>query len=79
MNLSFDQLLSQANYHQLLRGILGVHPSDYTLGHQYTRQNIYDNVSLLDDQTLQQINELIVKMGYDVFKKRNHSLTLKDR
>ena len=70
MNLSFDQLLSQANCHQLLRGILGVHPSDYTLGHQYTRQNIYDNVSLLDDQTLQQINELIVKMGHDVFKKK---------
>lgn len=70
MNLSYDQLLSQANYHQLLRGILGVAPNDYTLGRQYTRQNIYDNVSLLDDQTLQQINELIVEMGHDVFKKK---------
>lgn len=70
MNLSYDQLLSQANYHQLLRGILGVAPNDYTLGRQYSRQNIYDNVTLLDDQTLQQINELIVEMGHDVFKKK---------
>lgn len=70
MNYSYDQLLSQANYHQLLRGILGVAPNDYTTGHPYTRQNIYDNVTLLDDETLKQVNDLIVEMGHDVFKKK---------
>jgi len=70
LNISYDQLLSQANYHKLLRGILGVEPNDYTTGHQYSRQNIYDNVTLLDDQVIKQINELIVKMGHDVFKKK---------
>ena len=70
MNISYDELLSQANYHKLLRGILGVEPNDYTQGHQYSRQNIVDNVSLLDDKTMKQINDLIVEMGHDVFKKK---------
>jgi len=70
MNISYDQLLSQANYHGLLRGVLGVEPNDYTTGHQYSRQNIVDNVSLLDNETIKQINDLIVEMGHHVFKKK---------
>jgi len=70
MNISYDQLLSQANYHGLLRGILGVEPNDYTKGHQYSRQNIVDNVSLLNDELIKQINEVIVEMGHKIFKKK---------
>ena len=70
MNISYDQLLDQANYHTLLRGVLGVQPNDYTTGHQYSRQNIVDNVSLLDNETIKQINDLIVEMGHSVFKKK---------
>ena len=70
MNISYDTLLNQANFHTLLRGILGVQPNDYTAGYQYSRQNIIDNVSLLDDKTIKQINDLIVEMGHDVFKKK---------
>ena len=70
MNISYDILLSQANFHGLLRGILGVEPNDYTQGYQYSRQNIIDNVGLLDDDTMKQINDLIVEMGHDVFKKK---------
>ena len=70
MNISYDQLLNLANFHKLLRGILGVEPNDYTTGRQYTFQNIYDNVTLIDDQTIKEINALIVEMGHEVFKKK---------
>jgi len=70
LNTSYDQLHFMANDSELLRGILGVLPSDFSAGKQYEYQNIYDNVSLLDEQLLSELNELIVEMGHQVFKKK---------
>lgn len=70
MNISYDELHHIANYDTMVRGILGVLPTDYTLGAQYGYQNIYDNVSLLDDSLLKQVNDVIVKVGHEVFKKK---------
>lgn len=70
MNTSYDQLHYMSNYDTLLRGVLGVLPSDYSLGKQYEYQNIYDNVGLLDDQVLKEINDVIVGVGHEVFKKK---------
>lgn len=70
LNTSYDELHYRANYDNLLRGILGVLPSDFSLGKQYEYQNIYDNVGLLDEELLQGINDVIVEMGHGVFKKK---------
>ena len=40
LNTSYDELHYRANYDNLLRGILGVLPSDFSLGKQYEYQNI---------------------------------------
>lgn len=71
LNISYDRLQDLSNNHQLMRSIMGVAPSDFTVGKQYEYQNIYDNVTLLDDETLSQINEVIVEAGHGVFKKKN--------
>lgn len=70
MDTSYDQLHYMSNYDSLLRGVLGVLPTGYSLGKQYEYQNIYDNVGLLDDQLLKQVNEVIVEVGHEVFKKK---------
>lgn len=70
MNISYDELHYKANYDMLIRGVLGVLPTDYTLGRQYEYQNIYDNVGLLDDGLLKQVNEVMVEVGHEVFKKK---------
>jgi hypothetical protein len=70
MNMSYDELHHTANDSTMVRGIMGVLPTDYTLGKQYEYQNIYDNVSLLDDELLGQINDVIVAVGHQVFKKK---------
>jgi len=70
MNISYDELHHIANYDTMVRGIMGVLPTDYTLGVQYQYQNIYDNVTLLDDELLKQINDVIVAVGHEVFKKK---------
>ncbi len=70
LNISYDELHYRSNYDQLLRGVLGVLPTDYTTGKQYEYQNIYDNVKLIDDEVLHQINDIIVQVGHEVFKKK---------
>jgi hypothetical protein len=70
MNIGYDELHYRANYDTLLRGLLGVLPTDYTPGKEYEYQNIYDNVRLLDDELLKQINDVIVLVGHEVFKKK---------
>jgi hypothetical protein len=78
MNISYEDLHHGANYDSLLRGILGVLPSDYSLGKSYEYQNIFDNISLLDESLLKQINEVIIKIGHEIFKKKaNTPLCLK--
>ena len=37
-------------------------------------QTIKDNVALLDDETLKGINDVIVKMGHGLFKKKETNL-----
>lgn len=70
LNTSYDELHYRANYDTLLRGILGVLPTDYSAGKQYEYQNIYDNLTLLDDELLKDINDVIVQAGHQVFKKK---------
>ena len=70
MNVSYDELHHLANYDTLMRGVMGVLPTDYSLGKQYEYQNIYDNVGLLDDELLRKINDVIVEVGHKVFKKK---------
>jgi len=72
-NTSYDDLHHRANYDALIRGVLGVLPTDYSQGKQYSYQNIYDNVSLIDDELLKKINTLIVEVGHEVFKKKENT------
>ena len=69
-NISYDELDHTANYDTLVRGIMGVLPTDFTLGKQYSYQTIYDNVNLLGEELLIKINDIIVEAGHEVFKKK---------
>jgi hypothetical protein len=69
LDIDYDFLLDQANNHIALRGILGVDRSDFKPGKEYKDQTLRDNVGLLDEQTLRQINELIVEHSHGLIKK----------
>ena len=69
LDIDYDFLLDLANNHESLRGILGVHPSNFTRGHQYKEQTVRDNVSLLDESLLREVNELIVAQAHGLIKK----------
>jgi hypothetical protein len=69
LNVDYDRLHYLANYDTLLRQMLGVHDG-IVRGRAFERQTIIDNVRLLDDDTLREINLLIVQAGHELVKKK---------
>ena len=79
-NIGYSKLHALANNHLTLRALLGM-GSDHGV---FTRleleyQNIYDNVSLLSEEILQEINQVILDFGHKqvLKKKEKEALHLK--
>jgi len=73
LDIDYDFLLDLANNHESLRGIMGVNTSDFTRGKEYKDQTLRDNVSLLDEDTLREINNLIVEHSHGLVKKKEEA------
>lgn len=70
INCSYDRLHHMANNDKMLRQLMGVE-TDYGFeDYEFEYQNILDNVGLLDDQTVRELNEVIVSFGHETFKKK---------
>lgn len=75
-NTTYDELHYMANQDRLLRQLLGIE-IDYSFKEhsslkqtEITYQKIIDNVSLLDDQSVRELNKIIIDFGHEVFKKK---------
>ena len=69
-NISYDELHHIADYDALIRQIMGVESGFGYEKYKFEYQNIIDNVSLLDDETVKELNQVIVEFGHGVFKKK---------
>lgn len=69
-NISYDELHDHANHHQMIRQLMGVESGFGYEKYKFKYQNIIDNVSLLDDETVRELNQVIVEFGHGVFKKK---------
>jgi len=69
-NFSYDALYHIANYDSLIRQLMGVESGFGYEKYKFEYQNIFDNVSLLDDETVRKLNLVIVEFGHEVFKKK---------
>ena len=72
----YDHLHYMATTDNVIRGLLGAckygEPKrDYSL------QSIKDNIGFIDDDTLEQINELVVAAGHQLVKKKRRRSTLR--
>lgn len=72
--MDFDHLHHVVNYDSLVRKILGISDFGDNLK-SYPLQTIKDNVALLDEDTLDEINTVIVKAGHQL--KKNEKLNVK--
>ena len=77
-NTNWDKIHDYANNHIGMRKIMGLHSSDfYDDFYEFEYQNILDNVSLLDAETIKKIDATIVEYGVQLLKKKAEDLELK--
>lgn len=69
LDTDYDTVYDLANHHQVVRGMLGVHTRQvFGEGKYYPLQTLKDNIALLDEATIKQISELVVKAGHKLKK-----------
>ena len=68
----YDELHYMVTTDNLIRGLLGANKFGETR-RDYPLQTIKDNVGLVDEETLEKINELVVKAGHQLLKKTTPS------
>ena len=78
-NTNWDKLHHYANNDMTMRNIMGLHNNEFLEGFcEFEYQTILDNVSLLDAETINKINALVVEHGLKLFKKKDdEALVLK--
>ena len=77
LDTNWDRLEDMANYHKLLRQVLGVHVEKFGIEQTaFAYQTIVDNVSMIDDDLLHQINLLVVEYGHNLLKKKDEEQSL---
>jgi hypothetical protein len=59
-----------ANSDKMFREIMGIETEDGFERIEFEYQNILDNVTLLDDETVRKLNDVVVEMGHGMFKKK---------
>lgn len=67
-NWDYDKVKEMADNHITLREMLGHGMDDEKL--KYPRQTIIDNISLFTPEILNKINEVVVKAGHNLVKKK---------
>ena len=71
LDTNWDRLEHVANYDLLTRLILGIHINLWEAEKkEFSYQTIIDNVSLIDEQLLNQINLIVVEYGQTLLKKK---------
>jgi hypothetical protein len=71
LNWDYDRLCEMANQHMNIRKMLGHGGFDDDF--MYTRRTIINNVSLFTPEVLDEINQIVVKAGHGLVKKRGRS------
>lgn len=67
---TYTYLADLASNHFRLRAMMGYSSGIDDIEYQFEYQQIYDNVSKLSDDFLNEINDLVVEFGNGTFKKK---------
>jgi hypothetical protein len=71
LNMDYGWVYNLANNHLSIRWLMGVETEYGFKRTEFSYQNIYDNVTLLDDEMVKEINSLVLEFGHgQVFKKK---------
>jgi len=69
-NANYDELEHYANFDRLIRQIMGLENNFDNHQVTFSYNTLRDNISQFDDNTLNQINDIIAQYGYSIAKKK---------
>lgn len=72
LDINYDRLEHVANYDSLVRNMLGVKSYGLEELKRYSLTSLKENISKLDEDMLEEINEIVVKEGHRIKKKREN-------
>jgi IS5 family transposase len=73
-NISYDELHDLANHHNLIRQIIGFEKDFGYEWYEFEYQSIIDIVSLLDNEAVRELNQVIVEFGHGVLKRKAEAI-----
>jgi transposase, IS5 family len=74
LDINYDRLWYEANHDKLVRQIMGIESTDgFREVKEIPYNTIRENVSLLDEKTIEKINVLVVKAGHKIVKKKKRN------
>lgn len=76
LNANYDALHHYSNFDKLIRQIIGVE-NKFNDGKTYGLQTLKDNVSLLDEETVNQVNTMVVEAAHQFVLKKKETLKIK--
>lgn len=68
LNAGYETVHNIANNDSIVRRIMGVEKEFGYERIEFEYQNIYDNLTLLDNETIRRLNGVILEFGHEVFK-----------
>lgn len=76
LDTNYDRLEHIANYDSLVRELLGINKYGAAKSKQYSLTSLKENISYIDEELLEELNEIIVKAGHSLLKKKDESETI---
>lgn len=70
LNANYDRIHYLANTDRVMRTVMGVENESSLNQKQYGLTTIKDNLALLDEQTIQDINDIVINYGHALLKKK---------
>ena len=76
LNTNYDRLQWVSNYDKCVRQLMGIEADGHGFSgpaKQYSSTALKENIGLLEQDTIDQINSLVLEVGQDYLKKRQRS------
>ena len=70
LNANYDRIHYLANTDMLMRTVMGIETDSRLNKKQYGLTTIKDNLAFLDEQTIQEVNDLVINYGHTLLKKK---------
>jgi len=70
LNANYDRIHYLSNSDLIMRTIMGIETVSHLNRKQYGLTTIKDNLALLDEQTIEDINAIVIGYGHRLFKKK---------